>query len=159
MSDFGRRCEACLASIDRTSEQEVLLMLELERSDRAGLTGVSLGEVPEGGIGGAMMLSPRWWVGLPEMTAQVGLIAQPALEPAVGGGDGEREAVLMPDTVKCLSLGDSGDQCKQVCRSDAGVSSEMAPENGKSPPASLVAVAVRAKKRTRLTSLWWLWAR
>lgn len=99
-----------------------------------------------------MMLPPRWWVGLAEKTAQVGLIAQPALKPAVGCSDGEREAALMPDTVKRLAFGDSRDQCNQVRRSDAGVSNEMAPENGKGPPAALVTVAVRAKKRTRLTS-------
>jgi len=135
------------------------LVFVLERSDGAGFAGVGLAEMMEGGSGGRAVRAAGWRTGAGKMAAQVLPVAQPTPEPPVGGGDGERQAASVPDPVERPPAADSGNQSEKVGRGDGGVVDEMAPEDGERAPASPVAAAVRAKKRSLLTSRSWLWDR
>ncbi len=75
-------------------------MLMLERSDRAGPLSVGLGEVEKGALAGRGVFLVRRRSGAREMRPQVGEVASPAGEPAVGGGNGKIEGSGMPDTVE-----------------------------------------------------------
>lgn len=65
----------------------------------------------------------------------------------------------MPDLVEWFALGDSVNQRKKLSGRHAGVGQEMTPEDREGPTAALALMAVGAKKRNRLTSRWWPWAR
>lgn len=80
--------------------QEMLLVLMLERSDRAGPLSVGPGEMFEGALASRGVLFVRRRPDAREMRPQVGEVASPAGEPAIGGGDGKIEVSGMPDTVK-----------------------------------------------------------
>jgi hypothetical protein len=85
--------------------QKILLVLMLERGDPAGIAWIGPGEVDQGALarGGADSL---WWrVGAGKIGPQVGLIAKPARQPTVGGGDGKGEVATLPDVVQRESLG------------------------------------------------------
>jgi hypothetical protein len=77
---------------------------------------------------------------------------QPTPEPAIGGGDGKREASLVPDAMKRRALDDSANQLEKLAGGDAGAGDEVAPQNGESATASRTTMAIGAKKRNLRTS-------
>lgn len=89
--------------------QEVLLMLLLERSDPTRLVRISLGEMDQGALrrGGADALG--WRVGSRKVGSEMGLIGQPAGEPAIRGGDRKGEVAQPPDAVQGLAFGGLAD--------------------------------------------------
>lgn len=137
------------------SEQKMLLMLVLERGDPAGLVRISSGEMNEGALAGGGASALGWRVGAGKMGSEVGLIAQPACPPAVGGGDGEGEISKVPNPVESLTMGRGINQCEKLCGSDAGMGDEVAPEDGKRAAATEVVAAIGTKKRMRLISRSW----
>lgn len=82
------------------SDQEILLVLVLERSDATALVEVSLREMEKSGGGSRAHVAAWWSPGARQMGAKVCLIAMPATEPAIGGGDREGKPTLMPDLVE-----------------------------------------------------------
>lgn len=133
-------------------------MLVLERSDPAALIGISLREMEKGGGAGRAPVASWRWMGAGQVSAEVGLMVFPTLEPAIGGGDGKQEVSLVPNSVKRSSLSDSANQFKKLAGGDTGAGDEVTPKNGEGSTTAFAAVAIGAKKRKRLTSRWWLWA-
>lgn len=90
--------------------QKILLVLMLERGDPAGIAWIGPGEVDQGALarGGADSL---WWrVGARKVGPQMGLIAQPASQPAVGSSDGKGEVATLPNAVQRGALGSALNQ-------------------------------------------------
>ena len=79
------------------SGEKVLLVLELERGDPAELVRISSGEMGQGALTRCGVDSLRRWVGSRQMSSKMRLIAQPACQPAVGGGDGKGIVARAPD--------------------------------------------------------------
>lgn len=107
--------------------EKMLLVLVLERSDPAALIGKSLREMQKGRGGGRAHVASWRRMGAGEVGAKVCLMLLPTLEPAISGGDGKREASLMPEAMKRGSLSDSVNQVKKLARSNTGASDEVAP--------------------------------
>jgi len=134
------------------SEQKVLLMLMLERSDPAGLIWISTGEVNEGALRGGGADTLRRRVGAGKMRPQMRLIAQPTSQPAIRGGNGKGEAAKPPDPMERLTLARFVDQREKMLRCEVRVGDEMTPQNREGAPASMVVAAIGTKKRMRLIS-------
>lgn len=127
-------------------------MVLLKRSDPAGHFWKCLREVDEGALAGGRGRVTRRRSAAGEMGPQMGLAAMPAGNPPIGRGDGEREPPGVPHGVKWSTLCHLGNQREELRGRDAGVSDQVAPEDGKGPPAPLVFATIGAKKRTRRTS-------
>lgn len=127
-------------------------MLVLERSDPAGLVWISSGEMDQGALARRGTDALRRWVGSDEVRSEVGLIALPTGQPAIGGGDGKGTVAVPPDAVERLALGDSANQCQELFSDEVGMGDEMTPEDGEGAAATFVVAAIGTKKRIRLIS-------
>ncbi len=87
-------------------------MLMLERGDPTGLVWISSGEMDQGALVRCGTDALRRWVGSDEVRSEVGLIAPPPCQPAIGGGDGKGEVAEPPDAVERLPLDHSVNQCQ-----------------------------------------------
>ena len=137
------------------SGQEIDLVGVLERGDRAGRLGEGQVEMAQGARGGRKRLAAGRRVIACEAGSEVGLSPVPAAQPAIGGGDGEREGSVMPDAVERASPGDAGDQLDERGGGDAGTGDEVAPKQGEGAAAAGPVAAVGTKKRMRRISRWW----
>jgi hypothetical protein len=68
-------------------------------------------------------------MGAGQVSAEVGLMEQPTLAPAIGGSDGKRKTPLVPNAVAWRASCDSADQLKKLARGHAGARDEVAPKN------------------------------
>lgn len=85
-------------------------MLVLERGDPTGLVWISSGEMDQGALARRGTDALGWRAGARKMGPEVGLVTQPAGEPAIGGGDGKGEGTEPPNAVERLALGDFANQ-------------------------------------------------
>ena len=69
-------------------------------------------------------------------------VGDPPLDPPVGRRDGGRKPALVECLVDGRAYAVGRDEGEQLCRSEVGMGYEMAPENGKSAPASSITVAI-----------------
>lgn len=140
--------------IGRVSGQEVLLVLMLERGDPTRLVRISLGEMDQGALRCAGTHALGRWANARKVGSEVGLVAQPAGEPAIGGGDGKRKAAQPPDAVQGLASGGLLDQRDEGVGGEVGMGDQVAPKHGEGAAAALVSAAIGTKKRMRRISVW-----
>lgn len=131
----------------------------LERADLSAVTGEGVEEVLERGSGGRTVASRGWWMTPGELGAKNSDVGEPPFDPSIGSRDGGRERGVVERFVDRRSLAVSGNQGEEACGRQMGVGDQVAPENGKAAPTPPVAVPIRAKKRSLLTSRSWLPAR